>query len=51
MKKGIRIEDGSQKVILISRNPNIRLKGNQLGIDTELFKDEIFLNLVINIKG
>lgn len=32
----------NEKVILISKNPNIRLKGNQLGITTELFKDEIF---------
>ena len=41
----------SQKVILISRNPNIRLKGNQLGIDTELFKDEIFPKPCDQYKG
>ena len=40
-----------QKVILISRNPNIRLKGNQLGIDTELFKDEIFPKPCDQYKG
>ena len=41
----------SKKVILISRNPNIRLKGNQLGIDTELFKDEIFPKPCDQYKG
>ena len=40
-----------ERVILISRNPNIRLKGNQLGINTELFKDEIFPKPCDQYKG
>ena len=33
---------GHPNVILISKNPTIRLKARQLGIEAQMFKDEIF---------
>ena len=41
----------NERVILISKNPNIRLKAKQLGIEAEQFKDEIFPKPTDQYKG
>lgn len=35
-------KEENNEIILISKNPNIRLKAYQLGIKAEIFKDELF---------
>lgn len=44
-------KNGKRNVILISKNPAIRFKAHQLGIEAQPFKDELFPTLKDQYKG
>ncbi len=44
-------KEGCKKVILISKNPSIRMKACSIGIEAQMFKDEIFPSPSQQYKG